>query len=112
MPYWLMKSEPSAFSIQDLQKVPRQTTCWDGVRNFQARNFMRAMKTGDRVLFYHSNAEPMATASGASSDASIMTAAGPRSPASDRMHRPGPGSKCRRRRNWGQGAGAGSSRSR
>jgi len=40
--YWLMKSEPSAFSIQDLQKVRRQTTCWDGVRNFQAHNFMRA----------------------------------------------------------------------
>ena len=55
-----MKSDPSAFSIQDLQKVPRQTTCWDGVRNFQARNFMRAMKTGDRVLFYHSNADPPA----------------------------------------------------
>jgi len=60
MPYWLMKSEPSAFSIQDLQRGPRQTTCWDGVRNFQARNFMRAMRTGDQVLFYHSNADPPA----------------------------------------------------
>ncbi|MSQ78031.1 MAG: EVE domain-containing protein [Nitrospiraceae bacterium] len=58
--YWLMKSEPSAFSIQDLQKVRNQTTSWDGVRNFQARNFMRTMKKGDRVLFYHSNAEPPA----------------------------------------------------
>ena len=56
--YWLMKSEPSAFSIQDLRKVRGQTTSWDGVRNFQARNFMRAMKKGDRVLFYHSNADP------------------------------------------------------
>ena len=56
--YWLMKSEPNAFSIQDLQKAPRQTTCWDGVRNYQARNFMRAMRVGDQVLFYHSNAEP------------------------------------------------------
>lgn len=58
--YWLMKSEPNAFSIQDLQKAPRQTTCWDGVRNYQARNFMRAMRIGDQVLFYHSNAEPPA----------------------------------------------------
>jgi predicted RNA-binding protein with PUA-like domain len=56
--YWLMKSEPNAFSIQDLQKAPRQTTWWDGVRNYQARNFMRAMRVGDQVLFYHSNAEP------------------------------------------------------
>jgi predicted RNA-binding protein with PUA-like domain len=60
MRYWLMKSEPSAFSIQDLQAVRNRTTCWDGVRNFQARNFMRAMKKGDRVLFYHSNANPPA----------------------------------------------------
>jgi predicted RNA-binding protein with PUA-like domain len=60
MRYWLMKSEPSAFSIQDLLKVRGRTTCWDGVRNFQARNFMRAMKKGDLVLFYHSNADPPA----------------------------------------------------
>ena len=46
MRYWLMKSEPSAFSIQDLRKVRNQTTSWDGVRNFQARNFMRTMKMG------------------------------------------------------------------
>ena len=56
--YWLMKSEPGAFSIQDLAKAPQRTTCWDGVRNYQARNYMRAMKQGDQVLFYHSNAEP------------------------------------------------------
>jgi len=60
MHYWLMKSEPSAFSIQDLRKVRNRTTCWDGVRNFQARNFMRAMKKSDQVLFYHSNADPPA----------------------------------------------------
>jgi predicted RNA-binding protein with PUA-like domain len=53
-----MKSEPDAFSIQDLAKVPKRTTCWDGVRNYQARNFLRAMKVGDQVLFYHSNADP------------------------------------------------------
>jgi predicted RNA-binding protein with PUA-like domain len=56
--YWLMKSEPRAFSIDDLEKSPKRTTCWDGVRNYQARNFMRAMAIGDQVLFYHSNAEP------------------------------------------------------
>lgn len=58
--YWLMKSEPRVFSIEDLAQAPRQTTCWDGVRNYQARNFMRTMAVGDRVLFYHSNAEPPA----------------------------------------------------
>ena len=58
--YWLMKSEPEAFSIDDLAKAPRQTTCWDGVRNYQARNFMRTMQVGDQVLFYHSNADPPA----------------------------------------------------
>ena len=58
--YWLMKSEPSAFSIDDLMEAPEQTTCWDGVRNYQARNFLRSMAIGDRVLFYHSNADPPA----------------------------------------------------
>lgn len=53
-----MKSEPEVFSIDDLAKAPRKTTCWDGVRNYQARNFMRQMEIGDQVLFYHSNAEP------------------------------------------------------
>lgn len=56
MKYWLMKSEPDVFSIFDLQK--RITEHWDGVRNYQARNFLRdEMKVGDKVLFYHSNAE-------------------------------------------------------
>jgi len=58
--YWLMKSEPSAFSIDDLARAPRHMTCWDGVRNYQARNFMREMRVGDQVLFYHSSAEPSA----------------------------------------------------
>lgn len=54
MRYWLMKSEPDAFSIDDLKKV--KTEPWSGVRNYQARNFMwKDMKTGDGVLFYHSN---------------------------------------------------------
>ena len=58
--YWLMKSEPSTFSIDDLQRSPNQTTSWDGVRNYQARNFMRSMAVGDQVLFYHSSADPPA----------------------------------------------------
>jgi predicted RNA-binding protein with PUA-like domain len=58
--YWLMKSEPRVFSIEDLAQSPRRITCWDGVRNYQARNFMRAMAVGDQILFYHSNAEPPA----------------------------------------------------
>lgn len=60
MNYWLMKSEPSTFSIDDLKNRPRQTEPWDGVRNYQARNFMRdAMQKGDLAFFYHSNcAEP------------------------------------------------------
>ncbi len=58
---WLMKTEPSVYSIDDLAKEPKQTTCWDGVRNYQARNFMRDdMQIGDRVLLYHSNAKPAA----------------------------------------------------
>lgn len=58
MNYWLMKSEPSAFSIDDLQGMPEQTEHWDGVRNYQARNMMRdQMKVGDQVFFYHSNCE-------------------------------------------------------
>jgi predicted RNA-binding protein with PUA-like domain len=64
--FWLMKSEPSVFSIQDLEKAPKKTTHWDGVRNYQARNFMRdTMKIGDMVLFYHSNADPAGIAGAA-----------------------------------------------
>jgi predicted RNA-binding protein with PUA-like domain len=56
MNYWLMKSEPSVFSIDDLKTMPDQTEHWDGVRNYQARNMMRdQMKVGDRAFFYHSN---------------------------------------------------------
>ena len=56
---WLMKSEPGEFSIQDLKNRPNQTEPWDGVRNYQARNFMRDdMRIGDRVLFYHSRINP------------------------------------------------------
>ncbi len=56
MRYWLMKSEPDEFSIDDLAKAPKQATPWFGVRNYQARNFMRdEMRVGDRAFFYHSS---------------------------------------------------------
>ena len=59
MQYWLMKSEPDVFSIEDLRDRPQQTEPWDGVLNYQARNFMRdEMKVGDQILFYHSNTKP------------------------------------------------------
>ena len=59
MNYWLMKSEPDVFSFEDLKSRPKQTEPWDGVRNYQARNFMRdVMKVGDQILFYHSNTTP------------------------------------------------------
>lgn len=55
--YWLMKSEPDCFSIKDLKNSTNQTSCWDGVRNYQARNYMRNMQIGDKVFFYHSNCQ-------------------------------------------------------
>ena len=56
--FWLLKTEPESFSIQHLAKAPKQTTCWDGVRNYQARNFLRDdMKLGDRVFLYHSSTD-------------------------------------------------------
>jgi len=56
MNHWLIKSEPDTFSIDDLARLPRQTTAWDGVRNYQARNMLRdSMKKGDSVFFYHSS---------------------------------------------------------
>ena len=77
MAYWLMKSEPDEFSIDDLVRAPKKTTPWFGVRNYQARNFMRdRMQVGDGVLFYHSSCpEPgiagiAQVASGAYPDAS------------------------------------------
>src|SRR5215467_1815967 len=58
--YWLVKSEPETFSFDDLLARPDRTTYWDGVRNFAARGHLRAMKKGDKVFFYHSNANPPA----------------------------------------------------
>lgn len=59
--YWLMKSEPTTYFIDDLKRDRK--TCWEGVRNYQAPNFMRdQMQMGDQVLFYHSNADPAGVA--------------------------------------------------
>ena len=59
--YWLLKTEPQTFSFDDLLRAPARTTGWNGVRNYQARNFLRdLMKKGDRVLIYHSSADPPA----------------------------------------------------
>ncbi len=65
--YWLFKSEPTAYSFSDLLKEPDRTAEWDGVRNYQVRNYMRdEMKVGDGVLFYHSSAKPLAVVGTAS----------------------------------------------
>ncbi len=60
MQYWLIKSEPDTYSIDDLKRDKK--TAWEGVRNYQARNHMRSMKKGDLVLFYHSSTNPMCVA--------------------------------------------------
>jgi predicted RNA-binding protein with PUA-like domain len=61
MKYWLMKSEPNVFSIDNLAEAKNQTAYWDGIRNYQARNFLRDdFKIGDKVIFYHSSSEPPA----------------------------------------------------
>lgn len=58
--YWLMKSEPAAFSFEDLRRAKNSRSYWDGVRNYQARNYMREMRVGDKIFFYHSSCEPPA----------------------------------------------------
>jgi predicted RNA-binding protein with PUA-like domain len=78
--HWLMKTEPDTFSIQDLQSRPGQREHWEGVRNYQARNYMRdQMAVGDDVLFYHSSCSP----AGIVGLATIVTAAYPDSTALD-----------------------------
>jgi predicted RNA-binding protein with PUA-like domain len=62
MKYWLMKSEPDEFSIEHLRRRPKQTEPWTGVRNYQARNHLRSMQPGDRVLFHHSSVSPAGVA--------------------------------------------------
>ncbi len=58
MAYWLLKSEPSVYGLDHLAAQPSQTDHWDGVRNYQARNYLRQMARGDQALFYHSNCKP------------------------------------------------------
>jgi predicted RNA-binding protein with PUA-like domain len=60
--HWLMKSEPAVFGFDHLWDAPKRTTAWSGVRNYLARNYMREMRTGDLVLFYHSSAKPTGVA--------------------------------------------------
>lgn len=94
MKHWLLKTEPSSFSIQDLAARPKQTTGWDGVRNYQARNFLRdEMQVGDRILLYHSNAKPSAVVGtatvvrGATPDPSAFASKDPHfDPKSDPRH--------------------------
>jgi predicted RNA-binding protein with PUA-like domain len=60
MKYWLMKTEPESFSWTDLKNAKNHTTHWEGVRNYQARNYMKEMKKGDHAFFYHSSVKPTA----------------------------------------------------
>jgi predicted RNA-binding protein with PUA-like domain len=81
--YWLVKSEPSTFSFDDLRAAKDQTTQWDGVRNFVARNFMRdGMQVGDQVFFYHSSVNPQAIVG----ICEVARAAYPDSSAFDKAH--------------------------
>ena len=83
MNYWLLKSEPQSFSIDALREATRQTTAWDGVRNYQARNMLRdAMKKGDCAFFYHSSCE----VPGIAGIVSIVKAGYPDATAFDRGH--------------------------
>jgi len=81
--YWLVKSEPDVFSFDDLRAAPKQTTQWDGIRNFAARNFLKdGMKRGDRVFFYHSSSNPQAIVG----IAEVAREAYPDPTATDRKH--------------------------
>jgi len=55
--YWLLKTEPTTFGLDDLKRAPKQTSCWDGVRNYQARNFIREMAVGDLAFLYYSSCD-------------------------------------------------------
>jgi predicted RNA-binding protein with PUA-like domain len=82
MNYWLVKSEPDSFSINDLMKCPNKTEMWDGVRNYQARNNLKSMKKGDQVFFYHSSCKPTAIVG----IAEVVTEHYPDPTASDEKH--------------------------
>ncbi|MGI8906123.1 MAG: EVE domain-containing protein [Candidatus Sumerlaeaceae bacterium] len=81
--YWLMKSEADCFSFDDLLHAPGKTTCWDGVRNFEARNLLRdQVQVGDEVLYYHSNSDAI----GVAGIAKVVRAGYPDSTAFDKKH--------------------------
>jgi len=81
--YWLFKSDPATFGLDDLEGSPGRTTCWDGVRNYQARNFLRDdVRAGDGVLFYHSQSKPPA----AVATATVVRAGYPDPTQFDRHH--------------------------
>ena len=83
MKYWLMKTEPSTFSVDDLEKAPRRTTAWDGVRNYQARNMMRdEFAIGDLALLYHSSCD----VPGAGAVVKVVKAGYPDATAQDPSH--------------------------
>jgi predicted RNA-binding protein with PUA-like domain len=84
MNHWLLKSEPESFSIDALKQAPRQTTTWDGVRNFQARNMLRdSIKKGDQAFFYHSSCD----VPGIAGIVGIVKGGYPDETACDRKHR-------------------------
>ncbi len=93
MKYWLLKTEPETFSIDDLARAKQQTTFWDGVRNYQARNFLRdQLKRGDLCFIYHSNDEPpgiVGLAEVVREGYPDPTAFDPRSPYYDEHSKPG-----------------------
>src|SRR5260370_31044057 len=99
--YWLLKSEPESFSIADLQRAPGQTTFWDGVRNYQARNLLRdEIQVGDGVLFYHSSVDPPAVVG----TAEVVRAGSPHPPPFDaRSGHPHPRSSAHPPRLLGRG---------
>jgi len=83
MNYWLLKTEPETFSVGQLAKLPRRTTCWDGVRNYQARNYLRdGMRVGDQAFIYHSSCE----VPGIAGIARIVRAGYPDTTAFDKRH--------------------------
>lgn len=84
MNHWLLKTEPETFSVEHLARLPRRTTCWDGVRNYQARNYLRdAMQVGDQAFIYHSSCE----VPGIAGIARIVRAGYPDVTAFDKRHR-------------------------
>src|SRR5450756_2640854 len=101
MRYWLMKSEPGDVSIDDLAALPDQTVAWYGVRNYQARNFMRdQMKVGDGVLFYHSNCKEPGIAGIARVSSTAYPDATQFKRNGSRRSRVSPSMNCAITRNW------------